>query len=100
MASVARGPRAGHIRGFRSEDAKAQVAQRAVALELLFARPADLQRALREARRAGQGGAGHYDPARHAALVRLLKRRGKAPPRRASAEPGENGAALAPACPR
>ncbi|MFG1477402.1 hypothetical protein V5F53_01905 [Xanthobacter sp. V4C-4] len=71
------GARGGRIRAFRCEEAEAQVERRRVALAVMFAQPQDIARALREARRAGRAGAGFYDPARHAALIRLWKARAR-----------------------
>ncbi len=68
--------RAGRIRAFRCEEAEAQVERRLAALALLFTDPGDIERALRDARRAGRTGALHYDPARHAALARLWRAQG------------------------
>ncbi|WP_454915143.1 hypothetical protein [Xanthobacter sediminis] len=67
------GVRAGRIRAFRSEEAEAEVERRRAALALLFTQPQEIERALRDARRAGRAGARHYDPARHAALIRLWR---------------------------
>lgn len=69
--------RGGRIRAFRCEDPEAQVERRRLALAVLFPTPDDVERALREARRAGRDGARHYDPARHAALIRLWKARSR-----------------------
>lgn len=61
------------IRAFRTEDGKGQVARCEVVLTTLFAGPGELQRALRQARRARLQGCGAYDLARHAALLRLAR---------------------------
>ncbi|MDQ0503662.1 hypothetical protein QOZ94_000432 [Xanthobacter agilis] len=67
------GARAGRIRAFRSEDVEAQLNRRRAALALVFSKPQEIEQALRAARRAARMGALHYDPARHAALIRLWK---------------------------
>lgn len=77
---MADGARAGRIRAFRSEEAETVVERRRAALALLFGQPQEIERALRDARRAGRAGADHYDPARHAALLRLWKA-ARRPPR-------------------
>jgi hypothetical protein len=67
------GARAGRIRAFRSEDVETQLNRRRAALALVFSKPQEIEQALRAARRAARMGALHYDPARHAALIRLWK---------------------------
>lgn len=85
MAAMQAGVRGGRIRAFRSEGAEEQVMRRQVALSVLFSTRQEIERALRDARRAGRAGARHYDPARHAALIRLWKLAGR----------GEGNAAMA-----
>lgn len=69
--------RARPVRAFRCEEAEAQVERRRVALAVLLSTPQDIARALRAARREARMGARGYDPARHAALVRLWKAKGE-----------------------
>jgi len=76
MAAMARGPKVGRITGFRCDEPEAQVTQRTSALGAFLTGRAEIERALRDARRAGRTGAAHYDPARHAALLRMLRRFG------------------------
>ncbi len=70
--------RARPVRAFRCEEAEAQVERRRVALAVLLSTPQDIARALRAARREARMGARGYDPARHAALIRLWKAKGAA----------------------
>jgi len=68
----------GRCRAFRASEPEQDIARRMAGLSLGgYSGPA-LQRALRAARRAARAGALGYDPARHAALLRLLKQ--KTPP--------------------
>lgn len=61
------------VRAFRAEDAATMVARRVAALAGLRASPHLVRRALREARKAAWAGAAAYDPARHAALLRVAR---------------------------
>lgn len=61
------------LRAFRPADAEDQVRQRMAALAVLLSRPAEISRALRDARKAAWGRGAGYDPARHAALLRLQR---------------------------
>jgi len=63
------------LRAFRPADAEDQVRQRMAALAVLLSRPAEISRALRDARKAAWGRGAGYDPARHAALLRLQRQR-------------------------
>lgn len=69
----ARGPERGRVRAFTSEDAEARVARHVAGLVLFLARPEALARALRTMRKAAARGAAGYDPAYHAALLRLTR---------------------------
>ncbi len=64
--------RDGRLRAFRPGDPETDVRRRMAALAVLLSRPEDLRRALRDSRKAARSGAAGYDPARHAALLRLL----------------------------
>ncbi|MFG1346268.1 hypothetical protein V5F59_15345 [Xanthobacter autotrophicus DSM 431] len=66
------------VRGFACEDGEAQVLRLMSGLAPFLGAPAGLARALREARKAARSGAAGYDPARHAALVRLARQGGSA----------------------
>jgi len=66
------------VRGFRLSDPEREVCGRMAALAL-FMRPEDVRRALRASRKDARAGAAGYDPARHAALLRLLKVAGRGP---------------------
>lgn len=64
------------LRAFRAEDLEAQVERRMEALRLAAPGAADITRSLRLARKAArsrQPGREAYDPARHAALLRLAR---------------------------
>lgn len=64
------------IRAFRAEEPAAAVARRMTALRLGSCGPGDIARALRLARKAALScppGRGGYDPARHAAALRLVR---------------------------
>ncbi|MGE4371284.1 MAG: hypothetical protein AB7E29_00065 [Xanthobacter sp.] len=61
------------IRAFRSEDAQQQIAQSTDMLRHFRMDSNDLARALRNSRKAALNRAAHYDPARHAALLRLAR---------------------------
>lgn len=71
---------AGAIRSSREGGREEDIARRLAAfLPFVAGRPWDMARrdiirALREARSAARSGSAHYDPARHAALKRLLAR--------------------------
>lgn len=66
------------LRAFRCADAEDEVRQRMAALAVLLSRPAEICRALRDARKAAWGCGTGYDPARHAALLRLQRQRREA----------------------
>ena len=69
------GVRSERVYAFTCEDPEAQVRRHMAGLAVVHAAPAALARALRLARKAAfRGGAG-YDPARHAALIRLARSR-------------------------
>lgn len=109
------GPGRGRVRAFTSEDAEARVARHVTGLAIFLARPEALARALRTMRKAAARGGAGYDPAYHAALLRLarLKRDGRAattrpvphmekmhpatPPARGGAPEGQRPARLSPA---
>lgn len=59
------------IRAFRSFDRESDLLRKMANLSIIFAGTAELHRALRQARRAARAGERGYDPARHAALLRL-----------------------------
>ncbi|MGQ3676076.1 hypothetical protein ACT6QH_11320 [Xanthobacter sp. TB0139] len=61
------------IRAFRSEDAQQLIAQRTDMLHHFRMDPNALARALRASRKAARHRTQHYDPARHAALLRLAR---------------------------
>lgn len=61
------------LRAFRCEDGEAQVRRHMSGLSLFCQGPASLARALREVRKAAHAGRAGYDPARHAALLRLSR---------------------------
>lgn len=61
------------VRAFRTEDGEAQVQRHMSRLSLFCRGPASLARALREVRKAALAGGAGYDPARHAALLRLSR---------------------------
>lgn len=66
------------VRAFRASDPEREVCRRMAALAL-FMRGDDLRRALRDSRKSARAGAAGYDPARHAALLRLLKAEARGP---------------------
>ena len=61
----------GRMRAFTSEDAEARVARHVKGLGVVLSRPEALARALRAVRKAAVRGGPGYDPAYHAALLRL-----------------------------
>ncbi len=58
---------------FAAEAADAQVGRLMRGLEVFCEGPAGIARALRHARKAARAGGAGYDPARHAALLRLQR---------------------------
>ncbi|MEP9354361.1 hypothetical protein ABLE93_12260 [Xanthobacter sp. KR7-65] len=58
---------------FPAEDAETQMARLMPGLAVFCAEAHGLARALRQARKAARVGAAGYDPARHAALLRLKR---------------------------
>lgn len=58
------------IRAFRTFDRESEVVRRMANLSVLLS-GAEIRRALRQTRRAARAGERGYDPARHAALLRL-----------------------------
>ena len=58
---------------FAAEAAEVQVGRLMRGLEVFCAGPEGIARALRQARQAAQAGGTGYDPARHAALLRLQR---------------------------
>lgn len=96
-AAMERDVRRRPIKAFRCEEAEAQVERCKAGLALFLSTPQDIGRALRAARRDGRMGASHYDPARHAALIRLWKAvghtLGRAAPADGGARPKANGPA-------
>lgn len=70
---AAQGPARGRVRAFTSEDAEARVARHVTGLAIFLARPDALARALRAMRKAAVRGGAGYDPAYHAALLRLAR---------------------------
>lgn len=73
MTGPATGPK--RVYAFTCEDPEAQVARHMAGLGILCARPDMLARALRAVRKAALRGGRGYDPARHAALLRLARGR-------------------------
>lgn len=71
MAGAKRRDRQAHA--FAAETADVQVGRLMGGLELFCEGPAGVARALREARKAARSGGAGYDPARHAALLRLQR---------------------------
>lgn len=69
---MGKGRREQRLRAFRSSDPEREVRGR-MAVLALFMRADDLRRALRDSRKSARAGAAGYDPARHTALLRLLK---------------------------
>lgn len=67
----------GRLRAFRPSDPERDVRGRMAALAVLMSGPQELRRALRDSRKAARSGAAGYDPARHAALLRLLAAQGR-----------------------
>ncbi|MCG5235160.1 hypothetical protein [Xanthobacter oligotrophicus] len=72
---AAAGVRSERVYAFTCEDPEAQVRRHMVGLAVAYGAPAALARALRLARKAAFRGGIGYDPARHAALVRLARTR-------------------------
>lgn len=68
------GKRAAGRHAFAAEDSEAQVARLMPGLAMFCEGPEGLARALRQARKAARAGGRGYDPARHAALLRLARR--------------------------
>ncbi|TCT02977.1 hypothetical protein EDC64_111149 [Aquabacter spiritensis] len=67
------------IRAMRCSDREREIARRLPALRVLAAaQPGGLGAALRRMRRAARGWTADYDPARHAALLRLAKEKAPA----------------------
>ncbi|OYX13117.1 MAG: hypothetical protein B7Z15_08380 [Rhizobiales bacterium 32-66-8] len=66
------------VRAYRASEPEQDIARSMAALALAGSTGVALQGALRAARRAARAGARGYDPARHAALLRLMKQ--KTPP--------------------
>jgi hypothetical protein len=58
---------------FAAEAAEVQVGRLMRGLEVFCEGPAGIDRALRAARKAARAGGAGYDPARHAALLRLQR---------------------------
>lgn len=82
--------RAAHrpVRAFRCSDREQVVGERTALLGLFLSNPADIARALREVRKAAMNQALHYDPARHAALLRLARTRSGAVENRKGGQSG------------
>lgn len=79
---TARGPQRGKIRGYSSNGREQDIERCLPGLAFFHSHePQALVSALRAMRRARHGRSGSYDPARHAALLRLTK---KAPPETAA----------------
>lgn len=90
MAGERRQGRQAHA--FAAEPADAQVERLMLGLGVFCEGPAGVARALRHARKAAHAGGAGYDPARHAALLRLQ--------RLGHAGPGGTDPSRAPACAR
>lgn len=71
MAGAQRTGRRAHA--FAAEEAEAQVGRLMRGLEVFCEGPGGIARALRQARKAARAGSAGYDPARHAALLRLQR---------------------------
>ncbi len=74
------------MRVFRKMDQEQMVQERTALLGCFLGSPQDIARALRDARKAAMSQHLHYDPARHAALVRLARGSGAS---RAALLPGD-----------
>lgn len=61
------------VRAFCCSDREQAVGERTVLLGHFLTSPTEIARALREVRKAAMTQALHYDPARHAALLRLSR---------------------------
>ncbi|MFG1244703.1 hypothetical protein [Xanthobacter versatilis] len=72
---AAAGVGSGRVYAFTCEDPEARVRRHMAGLAIAYGAPAALARALRLARKAAFRGGIGYDPARHAALVRLARSR-------------------------
>ncbi|MDI4657591.1 hypothetical protein [Xanthobacter autotrophicus] len=72
---AAAGLRSERVYAFTCEDPEAQVRRHMAGLAVAYGAPSALARALRLARKAAFRGGIGYDPARHAALVRLMRSR-------------------------
>ncbi|MGU3492786.1 hypothetical protein ACLBXM_01975 [Xanthobacteraceae bacterium A53D] len=69
--------RRGRMRSFTAGGKESQIDARLAAYEAFAPDDRQLALALRTMRRAARSGASHYDPARHAALCRMARRRSR-----------------------
>lgn len=76
------------VRAFRCSDREQAVGERTALLGHFLSSPSDIARALREVRKAAMNQSLHYDPARHAALLRLARMEGGVPESRKSGKTG------------
>lgn len=81
------------LRAFRTMDQEQMVQEHRARLGCFLSAPQDIARALRDSRKAAMGLRTHYDPARHAALVRLARESLSSPQSRPRPAPSRAGEA-------